>query len=173
MLGFARIRWPAARPPSRPGARRLGPIALLLAGALGACADDPADPETRVRALLTEVEQQIEAGDVGGAKAFVSERYRDPAGNDRRALAAWVSVKRMQHRDLYVWSRVRSVEFPEPARAVVALAAGMAGSPVSGPDDFVAMRANVYRIDLDLADEDGEWRIVSARWKVAPPSDLL
>ena len=149
-------------------------VALALeAGAL-ACGGEELSPEEQIRARLAEIERLAEAGEVAGVKEFISERYADPAGNDRRALAAWLTFQRMQHRNLYVWSRIRSVELVTPEQASVVVVAGMAASPVSGPADLARMRADVYEIDLDLVDEGGgEWRVVSASWRPTRPTDLL
>jgi hypothetical protein len=114
------------------------------------------------------------AGDVAGVKELISERYEDAAGNDRRALAAWLTFQRMQHRNLYVWSRIRTLELVAPEQASVVVVAGMAASPISGPADLARMRADVYEIDLDLVDKGGsDWRVVSASWRPTRPTDLL
>ncbi len=148
--------------------------AFLLGGAgtLG-CGGEELPAEEQIRARLAEIERLAEAGDVAGVKEFISEGYADAAGNDRRALAAWLTFQRMQHRNLYVWSRIRSLELSDPERAAVVIVAGMAASPVSGPADLARMRADVYEIDLDLADEGGGWRVVSATWRPTQPTDLL
>lgn len=147
--------------------------ALLLGAAL-ACGDADSSPEDRIRARLGEIERLAEAGDVAGVKEHISESYADAAGNDRRALAAWLTFQRMQHRNLYVWSRIQSLELGDPERAAVVVVAGMAASPISGPADLARMRADVYEIDLELVDEGrGGWRVVSASWRPANPTDLL
>ena len=147
-------------------------VAALLLG-LGACGGDDESPEARIRARLAEVERLAEEGDVAGVKEFLSEEYADAAGNDRRALAAWLTFQRMQHRSLHVWSRIQSLEVAGDGSAAAVVVAGMAGSPVSGPDDFARMRADVYEIELELREEGGDWRVVSARWSPTSPADLL
>ena len=149
--------------------------ALLLAASLAAlgCGGDDESPEARIRARLAEVERLAEAGDVAGVKEFLSERYADPAGNDRRRLAAWLTFQRMQQRSLFVWSRIESLGIPEPGRAAVVLVAGMAASPVEGPADLARLRAEVWRIELALEEEGDAWRAVSASWRPTTPVDLL
>ena len=156
---------------------RIGLLAALffaLAAGKLACAGDDLPAEDRIRARLAEIERLAEAGDVAGVKQLISERYADPAGNDRRSLAAWLTFQRMQHRNLYVWSRIRSLELVAPEQASVVVVAGMAASPISGPADLARMHADVYEIDLDLVDEGGsDWRVVSASWRPTQPTDLL
>jgi hypothetical protein len=151
----------------------VAPTIALMIGAL-ACGGKERSPEEQIRARLAEIEQLAEAGDVAGVKELISERYEDAAGNDRRALAAWLTFQRMQHRNLYVWSRIRTLELVAPEQASVVVVAGMAASPISGPADLARMRADVYEIDLDLVDEGGsDWRVVSASWRPTRPTDLL
>jgi len=165
-------RFAASAGPSRVGL--LAALFLGLAASKLACSGTEVSAEERIRARLAEIERLAEAGDVGGVKEFLSERYADAAGNDRRALAAWLTFQRMQHRNLYVWSRIRSLELVAPEQASVVLVAGMAASPISGPADLARMRADVYEIDLDLVDEGGsDWRVVSASWRPTQPTDLL
>jgi hypothetical protein len=65
------------------------------------------------------------------------------------------------------------VDVREPSRAEVSLAAGLAGRPVRGPEDLAGLRADVYAVDLDLEREGQDWRVVWARWRRAPATDLL
>jgi hypothetical protein len=62
--------------------------------------------------------------------------------------------------------RVRDVQFPEPGRAAVTVAVGLAGAGSR-------LSAEVYAVDMDLAREDDAWRISWAQWRAAPATDLL
>ena len=142
--------------------------ALALALALLACGSDPETPEGQVEALLAELEQAAEQGDVGTFKEHVSERYADDYGNDKQALAAYVTFHVMRNQRRHIVLNLRTIDIREPTLAQVSLHAGLAGR---GGD---LTRADVYQIDLDLEDEgDGEWRLVWAQWKRAAPTDLL
>jgi hypothetical protein len=97
----------------------------------------------------------------------VSASYEDPYGHDREKLRAFVAFHVMQSgRGREVIVRVRDVQFPEPARAAVTLAVGLAGAGSR-------LSAEVYAVDLDLAHEDDAWRISWAQWRAAPATDLL
>ena len=139
-------------------------LALLLAGCGGG---DPETPEGQVRALLAELEVAAEAADVGAIKDHVSERYADDYGNDKQSLAAYLTFQVMRSQRRHVVLRVREVLIRDGGLAQVTLHAGLAGT---GGD---LTRADVYAVDLDLEDEDGEWRLVWAQWKRAAPTDLL
>ena len=149
---------------------RFVPAFLLLAAVLLATAcgsGDPETPEGQVRALLGELELAAEEGDVAAFKEHVSERYGDDYGNDKQALSAYVTFHLMRNQRRHVVLRVREVLIRETGLAQVSLHAGLAGR---GGD---LTRADVYEIELDLEDEDGDWRLVWAQWKRGAPTDLL
>ncbi|MAE96781.1 MAG: hypothetical protein CL910_19200 [Deltaproteobacteria bacterium] len=150
------------------------PTALLLSVALvaGACGSEPDTPEARIRRALGALEAAAEAGDVAAFKQQVSERYSDEHGHDKQTLGTYVSFHVLRNSNRHVVLRVRDVLMVDPGRAEVVVIAGIAGSrPVAG--ELAAFRGNVYQVDADLEEEDGQWRLVWAQWKPTPASDLL
>jgi uncharacterized protein (TIGR02246 family) len=143
-------------------------ILALLAAALFGCGAAPT-PEEEVRAVLAALEAAAESGDLSAFSELVSASYSDPYGHDREALRAFVALHVMQSgRGREVIVRVRDVAFTDPARAVVTLSLGLAGSRGAR-----GLRADVYAVDLDLVREDDAWRVHFAQWRQAPASDLL
>jgi hypothetical protein len=137
-----------------------------------ACADAPATPEERVRAVLAEIEAAAEARDVGALKEHVSESYSDPRGNDARALAGIATFHFMQNRSVHLLTRVRHVEVSAPGEARAVALVAMAGTPIPGPDALPGLRADLYSFDVRLREEDGRWRVASARWEPATADDF-
>jgi hypothetical protein len=143
-------------------ARIVGALVLLCL----ACGATPT-PEQQVRAVLAALESAAESGQAGDFSELVSARYEDPYGHDREKLRAFVAFHVMQSgRGREVIVRVRDVSFPEPKRAAVTLAVGLAGAGSR-------LSAEVYAVDLDLAREDDTWRVSWAQWRAAPATDLL
>jgi len=154
---------------------RLARIASICwLGTALACGGDPLSPEEKVRSTIEAMEQAAEEGDVSAFKAMVSESYEDERGNDKRSLAAYVTFHVMRNDSRHLFTRIRSIEIRDSGRAEVALVAAITGSAISGPEELAGLRADVYRIDMDLDDEgDGDWRLVWAQWKTTAPLDLL
>ena len=124
--------------------------------------------------MIASLEQSLEEGDVSAFKKFVSERYEDDRGNDKRSLAAYVTFHVMRHTQRRFFARVHSVEIRDSGRAEVLVVAAITGRDVSGLEELVTLNADVYKIDLDLDDEgDGDWRVVWAQWRRTVPTDLL
>jgi hypothetical protein len=155
--------------------RTAGVIATCTAAVIGwwlvACsADSP--PEDRVRAVLAELEESAQARDAGEMKQHVSEAYSDGKGNDKRAVAQLVAFHLLRNQSVYLLTRVRSVEIAAPGQARAEVLVAMAGTPIAGPEALLGLRADLYRFDLGLAEEDGVWRVRSADWWPASAGDF-
>lgn len=141
-------------------------LALCLVVTLGACSKKET-PEARVRALIATAVQAAEAGDAAGVRAVVSPRYTDVEGRDRRTVEGLIRLYLLQHRPLYLFTRVPTVELVGNDRAQAVVYAAMAGSRVDAPAELARLRTSLYRFDLTLALEQGEWRVRAATWRPA------
>jgi hypothetical protein len=149
--------------------RLLAPALLLIAIACS----KTTPPEQRVREFLDRAEQAAEQKDMRALRGAVSERYGDADGRDRRMIEGTLRLYVLRHESIHLFTRVESIEFPKPAEAHVAIYVAMAGRPITEAAQLAAFRANLYRFELVLADEDSEWRVVRASWRPADPGDFI
>ncbi len=155
---------------------RASSLSLLLAllTVLSACAGPDATPEQQIRAVLGEIERASRAGEVGVLKDFISEHYRDRQGRTRQDLHSVIRYQYLRHKSVYLLTRIEDLELQPPVRARLVVLGAMASAPILDPGALRAARADVYRFDLELADEGGgEWRVVSAAWRPAGIDDFL
>jgi hypothetical protein len=143
-----------------------GAMALGLVLAL-ACSSDPATPEARVRATLAALEAAAQARDVAALKDHVSESYSDAYGHDRRALGAMAMLELRGHRSVHLLTRVRAIEIGPSGEANVVAVVAMAGTPIAGAEALASLRADLYRFDLQMREEDGAYRLTRAEWRPA------
>lgn len=136
------------------------------------CAGEPETPEARVRAALAAIEEAAERRDAGAMKAYVSEGYADAHGNDRRAIAAIVTGHFLRNRSVHLLVQEQTLEIRADGRAAVALLVAMAGVPIPSPAALAGLRADVYRFELELAAEEGAYRVVGASWRRASLDDF-
>ena len=147
-------------------------FALLLGSTMTGCFGAEPSPEERVRAVIAELEAAAEARDSGRLEPHVSESYADANGNDRRALLGLAAAHFLRNRSVYLLVRVNDVALPEPGRAQVDAFVALAGQPIRDAGALVALRADLYRFDLQLRDESGDWRLTSADWHPATFADF-
>jgi hypothetical protein len=135
-------------------------------------------PEEQVRAAIAAAEKAAEEKDVRGVGQFVSERYSD-GENDRPLVLGVVRLQFLRFPSIHLLVRVASVALPQPGEAHAVAFVAMAGLPIAGVDDLSRVSADLYRFELELADEGskgpgkGPWRIRSARWARARAGDFF
>jgi hypothetical protein len=152
------------------------PAALLVtiaAIALPACSSDPESAETRIRALLAEMEAAAEAKELRPLKAVVSEQYADALGNDRRAIVQLLMFHFLRNQSIHLLTRVAAVDIPEPGRASVTVYVAMAGRPIPDTAALAQLRANLYRFDFSLEELGESWQVAGAAWRPAEGRDFL
>ncbi len=142
---------------------RFPALATALAAAAIAGCDSGGDSESEIRALLAAAEEAAEARDAGFFGDLLSAAYRDTRGNDRDELIRRVRGYFLANQRIEIVSRVDEVvlEGADAARAVVH--AGMLGQRSSG-QLLDGVDADLYRFELELVNNDGEWQVIGADW---------
>jgi len=147
------------------------PVAVLCL-LLWACGEQT-PPEQQIRALIGDLEQAVEAGEKLGLDAFFHARYSDPWHKSRRAATATLIRLMLRHRGVHLFTVIRSVELDAAQDAASAVVyAAMTGVPVESVDALISLKADLYRFDIELVDEDGTWQITASRWQRVDPSVL-
>lgn len=67
----------------------------------------------------------------------------------------------MAHPSVNLLTRIESVELEGTEQASVAVTVGMLGRK-AGDDSDWSLAGDIYRLELRLAREDGEWRLIRA-----------
>ena len=148
----------------------LGIAALAL---LTACRGESESPEARIRAVIGAIAAAAEAKDVGGVKDHVALDFEDAHGRDRRELGQLLTFHTMRNRSVHVMTRVKDITFRENGAAAVELVAATAGRPIPESLPVAGLRADVYRIDADFEERDGEWQLTWAQWTRATAAELF
>ncbi len=125
-------------------------------------------PEERIRAALDDAARAAGERKAGGVADLLSARFQGEAGGERftrddaRRLIAlellrgrWVSAQ--------ITGAAIAVEGSR-ARADVHAVLSRAADGARGLSSLLPGEASAHRFRLDLAEEDGAWRVVRARW---------
>jgi hypothetical protein len=98
---------------------------------------------------------------MGFFRDLVGAGYRDSRGQDRTELLRMLQGYFIANQRIEIVSRVDevAVEGSDAARAVVY--AGLLGQR-SGAELLAGVDADLYRFELELVNDDGEWRIIGA-----------
>jgi hypothetical protein len=139
--------------------KALGLVLATCSAFVAGCGSS--DPETEIRALVTAAEQAAEARDTGFFRAVIGSAYRDSRGNDRDQTVNLLRGLFVANQKIEVVSRIDSVELQgtDAARAVVH--AGMVGQR-AGASLLGGLDADLYRFELELVNDGGDWQIIGA-----------
>jgi len=75
-----------------------------------------------------------------------------------------------RHRGVHLFTVIKTIDLmaqQDSADAVVYVA--MTGVPVESMQALVSLKADLYRFDLELVEENGQWLVLSARWERVDP----
>jgi hypothetical protein len=140
---------------------------------LAACSGGQISAEDRVRALIDAMEQSVEAGSVREAIGFLHADYKDPRHTGRQAAGRTLFGLTQRHRDIHLFTLTKTVELtPQKDSATAVVFVAMTGIPVESVEALISIKADLYRFELVLVEEDGEWRILSSRWQRVDPGVL-
>ena len=124
------------------------------------------DQEAEIRALLAAAEEAAEQRDTGFFGEALGTAYHDARGNDRDRLLRSIRGYFIANQRIEIVSRVDEVvlEGTDAARAVVH--AGLVGQR-AGAALIDGVEADLYRFELELVNDGGDWRIIGADYRRA------
>jgi len=142
-------------------------ICLLLL----ACSDKPVTPEDEIRLYLEKVVTAAENRDHGDLTNLIDDAYLDQNGVDKSKISTLLRAYFFRHKNIYLFTKIRDINFPADNEAEVILHVAMAGSVISDASTLTSLRARMYRFELQLIKQD-EWLLRSANWQPANMADL-
>ena len=148
-------------PVFRPGIVMLAVLATFVAG----CGDSQT-PDAKVRAVIAQGEQAAETRDLSGIMDLVAPSYRDGQGGGRDELKQYLRGYLVAHQAIHLLTKVDSVEFPYRDMAQVSRTLGTLGRDAAAATAF-DLAADGYDVELELALDDGDWRVTRANWRPA------
>ena len=139
---------------------RLSVLALVLLQS--ACAVE--DPEPALAQLIATAEAAAESRDTSFFRGLVAESYIDNHGNDRDRLIDSIRGYFLVNQDVDVVTRVESIELHGLDAAEVVVLAGILGRR-PGQGIVPGFDGRLYRLELELVEMGGDWRIIGASWE--------
>ena len=110
---------------------------------------------------MDEAEAAAEARDASALKDLVADDYQDrqgrSAGDLRNFLRAWL----VAHPSVKLLTRIDAIELQGSELARVEVTVGLLGREAKGDSDW-GVALEVERLEVRLAREDGEWRVIGA-----------
>lgn len=152
-----------AHPPRRgkaatAGLRALSALLLAVLVALSAgCSREP--PEQALRDTIARMQAAAEARDAGALAEDIAEDFAGPEGMDRERFRQYLGLLWFRDKQSGVQLGPLEVELIGD-RAKVGFTA-----VATGGEGWMPERAQVYQVSTGWRLEDGDWKLISARWE--------
>jgi hypothetical protein len=143
---------------------RLEAVALTALAGLTGCSSP--DPDAEIAALLERAEAAAEARETGFFRDLISEDYVDRRGRTRADVIDMIRGYFFVNARIDVVSRVQSVEVSGDDAAEIVLLAALV-SRAEGRS-VLGTAGDFYRLELELAKEGSDWRVIGADWGRSP-----
>ena len=147
---------------------------MLLITNLIACSDEQV--LTKEQVLLQSIEQlqlRFEARKLGKIVEYISEDYQDESGRKLRDIKRVIQLQLMRHKTLYVFTSITDIQWSDDNNATVKIAAAMGGQPMESASILTSVRADMIKFTVDFVLEEEVYKVKSAVWSWADPSDFL
>jgi len=148
--------------------KRVVPVVLLLAmvSCLSACRKET--DEDKVRKVVTAMQKATEEKKIMAVQEHISRSYRDPQGNDFEAIKGLFNFYFFRHRTVGVL--IPSLEVSvNGLTATAKFQAVLTAKGIDGESASLLLpdALGAYNFDVSFRQEDGAWKIVSAKWERA------
>ncbi len=119
----------------------------------------------KVKKVIVTVQKAAEEKNVRAVLATLSKNYRDAQGNDYDAIKGLLLAYFFRHQKIHVY--IPNIEVAvQPNGATAVFDAVLSGGTAAGSvKDIVPESLGVYTFDISLQKENGDWKVLSAKWE--------
>jgi hypothetical protein len=148
-------------------------VLFCLLNLLSCSSENAASKEQVLSQSISELEKRFEARNLSDIVEYVSENYQDEQGRTIRDIKRTIQVQLMRHKTLYVFTSIGDFTWHDDQNVTVQIAAAMAGKPIESASLLSSIRADMINFEVDFILEDEIYKVKSAVWRWANPSDFL
>ena len=136
-----------------------------------ACSDNAELPEDEIRHFIDAGASAAENRRLDELGDLMHENFQDRKGNNKKQLGSLLRVYFLRHKNIHLLTKIDSIELLADNEATVRLQVAMAGSVIADVDAISALRARIYRFELQLVKQD-VWLLRHAVWAPASIGDF-
>lgn len=132
-----------------------------------------AAPDIIAQEFIDRVKTAVDERSIRGISELVSADYRDTHKRDRRDIAGLASAYLIRSKSLHLFTDLVSARPLSDATLQCRILAAFASTPVDDKSLLPDIQADFYWFDIELIEENGDWKLVSAVWQQAMLDDFF
>ncbi len=136
-----------------------------------ACSDNAESPEKEIRRFIDAGISAAENRSIDELGNLMHENYLDQKGYSKKQLGSLLRAYFLRHKNIHLLTKIDSIEILADNQAAVRMHVAMAGSVISDVVALSALRARIYRFELQLVKQD-DWLLRHAVWAQASIGDF-
>lgn len=146
--------------------------ALFIVVALFAVSCSSSTPAETIASKFIETSAKaFEERDIFALKKLVSSHYGDSQNRSANEIISTAAAYIRSSGSIYVLTDLHTAEYVEE-RIEARLLAAFAARPIAEPALLAQMQADIYWFDIELAEENGTWKLTDAQWRQAMVEDF-
>lgn len=138
---------------------------------LQACSGSAISREEEIKQYIESGVKAAENRDTGDLAELIDESYADDKGLNKKQMIKLARLYFFRHKNIHLFTKIDSIEFPAENQALVSLHVAMAGSVISDTSLLAGLRAKIYKFELELIKQD-KWLLHWASWQAASLGDM-
>lgn len=142
-------------------------IALLLWLFL----DSENSPEDQIRQYIETGVTAAENRSADDLADLIHDNYLDLRGINKAQLTRLLRLYFFRHKNIYLFTKLKEINFLSDKQAQVSLYVAMAGTVISDLTTLSSLRAQIYEFELQLI-KDEEWLLREAKWQAVSIGDI-
>ena len=144
----------------RYASRQVAIAGMLCLAVLGACGAPEGSPEEQLRQWVSRGQAAAEDKQRSDLVDMISPSYIDSRDHDHGDIDKMLRAYFFRQHSISLLTNIEEIRVYGDSAAEIDLTVGMAGSN----DGVFGFSADAYRFQLELARDDDEWLLISARW---------
>ena len=148
-------------------------VIVILCGIvlLQACSEPEISREEEIKLYIESGVTAAENRNTGDLAELIDDSYVDDKNLNKKQLIKLARLYFFRHKNIHLFTKIDSIEFPTENQALVSLHVAMAGSVISDASLLSSLRAKIYKFDLELIKQD-KWLLQWASWQAASLGDM-
>jgi hypothetical protein len=140
--------------------RQVTLASVLCLAVLGGCGAPEGSPEEQLRQWVSRSQAAAEDKQRGDLVDMIAPSYVDSRDHERGDIDNMLRAYFFRQHSIGLLTNIEEIRVYGDSAAEIDLTVGMAGSN----DGVFGFSADAYRFQLELARDEDEWLLISARW---------
>lgn len=130
-------------------------------------------PDIIAQEFIDQLKTAVDDRTLRGISELISKDYHDTHNRNRRDIAGLASAYLIRSKSLHLFTDLVSAGPLSDSSIKCRVLAAFAATPVANKSLLPDIQADFYWFDIELIEENGDWKVLSAVWQQAMLDDFF